>query len=87
MLYALATAELKTSLDGLNIKFNKLFGIEYDKLEKNVNYLKYKSRLDHELSIIVEMKEIQKRLGRQIEAQETTSKIATAKVWIDHLNE
>jgi len=38
-------------------------------------------------SIINEMKEIQKRLGRQIEAQQTTSKIATAKVWIDHLNE
>jgi len=46
----------KDSLDGLKDKFNKVFGIEDDKLEKNKNYLKYKLRLDHELSIIIEMK-------------------------------
>ncbi len=46
----------KDSLYGLKSKFNKLFEIQHNKLEKNQTYLKYKSRLDHELSIIIEMK-------------------------------
>ncbi len=46
----------KDSLDGLKNKFNKFFGIKDEKLETNPTYLKYKSRLNHELSIINEMK-------------------------------
>ena len=46
----------RDSIDGLNIKFNKIFGIKSDKLKKNQTYLEYKARLDHELSIIIEMK-------------------------------
>ncbi len=46
----------KDSLYGLKLKFNKLFGINDDKLKSNQIYLKYKERLDHELSIIIEMK-------------------------------
>ncbi len=46
----------KDSLDGLKIKFNKIFGVKDDELKKNQNFLKYKNRLNHELSIIIEMK-------------------------------
>ena len=46
----------KDSLDGLKNKFNEIFGIKDDDLEKNKNYLEYKVRLNHELSIIIEMK-------------------------------
>ncbi len=46
----------KDSLDGLKNKFNEIFGIKDDELEKNKNYLEYKVRLNHELSIIIEMK-------------------------------
>ena len=46
----------KDSFDGLKIKFNKNFGIKDSELKKNKSFLEYKARLDHELSIIVEMK-------------------------------
>jgi len=46
----------KDSFEGLKIKFNKVFAIKDDVLEKNNVYLEYKDRLDHELSIIIEMK-------------------------------
>ena len=37
----------------LENKFNEIFGIKDDDLEKNKNYLEYKVRLNHELSIII----------------------------------
>jgi DNA polymerase-3 subunit alpha len=46
----------KDSLHGLRIKFDKVFGIKANDLENNKTYLDYKDRLDHELSIIIEMK-------------------------------
>lgn len=46
----------KDSLSGLKIKFNKIFGIKENELDYDKNYLDYKDRLDHELSIIIEMK-------------------------------
>ena len=46
----------KDSLSGLKIKFNKIFGIKENELDNDKNYLDYKDRLDHELSIIIEMK-------------------------------
>ena len=46
----------KDSLEGLKIKFNTLFEIKNEELEKNSTYLEYKKRLNHELSIIIEMK-------------------------------
>jgi len=46
----------KDSLEGLKIKFDKVFGIKDKELDKNNNYLDYKNRLNHELSIIIEMK-------------------------------
>jgi DNA polymerase III subunit alpha len=46
----------KDSQHGLRIKFDKIFGIEVGDLENNKTYLEYKDRLDHELSIIIEMK-------------------------------
>ena len=46
----------KDSLNGLKIKFNKIFGIKNNELDNDKNYLDYKDRLDHELSIIIEMK-------------------------------
>jgi DNA polymerase-3 subunit alpha len=46
----------KDSLHGLRIKFDKVFGIKVNDLENNKTYLDYKDRLDHELSIIIEMK-------------------------------
>ncbi len=46
----------KDSLDGLKQKFNSVFEFITGDLEKNSTYLKYKERLNHELSIIIEMK-------------------------------
>ena len=46
----------KDSLHGLKSKFDKIFGIKADNLENNKTYLDYKDRLEHELSIIIEMK-------------------------------
>ena len=46
----------KDSLHGLRIKFEKVFGIKANDLENNKTYLDYKDRLDHELSIIIQMK-------------------------------
>ena len=46
----------KDSLEGLKLKFNKVFELNNDDLEKNSTYLEYKQRLNHELSIIIEMK-------------------------------
>jgi len=46
----------KDSINGLKIKFNKIFGIKNNELDNDKNYLDYKDRLDHELSIIIEMK-------------------------------
>ena len=46
----------KDSFEGLKDKFNKIFDLKGDNLEKNPTYVKYKVRLDHELSIIIEMK-------------------------------
>ena len=46
----------KDSLDGLKNKFNEIFGINDDELDKNKTYLEYEVRLNHELSIIIEMK-------------------------------
>ncbi len=46
----------KDSLEGLKIKFNKISDVKENELEKNKVYLEYKARLDHELSIIIEMK-------------------------------
>ena len=46
----------KDSLHGLRIKFDKIFGIKSNELKSNKKFLNYKDRLDHELSIIIEMK-------------------------------
>ncbi|MDC1137135.1 DNA polymerase III subunit alpha [Candidatus Pelagibacter sp.] len=46
----------KDSLHGLRIKFEKVFGLKVNDLENNKTYLDYKDRLDHELSIIIQMK-------------------------------
>jgi DNA polymerase-3 subunit alpha len=46
----------KDSLNGLKDKFNKIFGFKNNELDNDKNYLDYKDRLDHELSIIIEMK-------------------------------
>ncbi len=46
----------KDSLNGLKDKFNKIFGYKNNELDDDKNYLDYKDRLDHELSIIIEMK-------------------------------
>ena len=46
----------KDSLDGLKNKFEKVFKIQTNDIESNQRYLDYKKRLDHELSIIIEMK-------------------------------
>ena len=45
----------KDSLHGLRIKFDKIFGIKSNELKSNKKYINYKDRLDHELSIIIEM--------------------------------
>ena len=46
----------KDSIKGLKIKFNKIFNLSDEDLENNNSYREYKNRLNHELSIIVEMK-------------------------------
>ena len=46
----------KDSLHGLRIKFDKIFGIKSNELENNKKFIDYKDRLEHELSIIIEMK-------------------------------
>ena len=46
----------KDSLQGLKIKFDKIFKIKNNDLDNNKIFLEYKDRLDHELSIIIEMK-------------------------------
>ncbi len=46
----------KESLEGLKTKFEKVFNISASDIETEKNYLEYKKRLDHELSIIIEMK-------------------------------
>jgi len=46
----------KDSLHGLRIKFDKIFGIKPNELENNKKFINYKDRLEHELSIIIEMK-------------------------------
>ena len=43
------------SKKGLEDKFINIFNIDYDKLENEEKYLKYKKRLDHEIRIIIEM--------------------------------
>jgi DNA polymerase-3 subunit alpha len=44
------------SVNGLRIKFDKFFNVKDNDLETNQTYIDYKDRLDHELSIIIEMK-------------------------------
>ncbi len=46
----------KDSIEGLKIKFNKIFNLSDIDLENNNSYKEYKDRLNHELSIIIEMK-------------------------------
>ncbi len=46
----------KESLEGLRTKFEKVFKISVNDIETEKSYLDYKKRLDHELSIIIEMK-------------------------------
>ncbi len=46
----------KDSIEGLKIKFNKIFNLSDKDFENNNSYKEYKDRLNHELSIIIEMK-------------------------------
>jgi DNA polymerase III subunit alpha len=46
----------KDSLEGLKIKFDKVFKLKNSDLNTSKIFLEYKDRLDHELSIIIEMK-------------------------------
>ena len=46
----------KDSIEGLKVKFNKIFNLSDEDLENNNSYKEYKERLNHELSIIIEMK-------------------------------
>jgi DNA polymerase-3 subunit alpha len=46
----------KESLEGLILKFKKVFNIEESQLKNNEKFKQYKDRLDHELDIIIEMK-------------------------------
>ena len=46
----------KDSLHGLKIKFDKVFEVKSNDLDNDKIFLEYKDRLDHELSIIIEMK-------------------------------
>ncbi len=46
----------KDSIEGLKVKFNKIFNLSDVDLENNNSYKEYKNRLNHELSIIIEMK-------------------------------
>ena len=47
---------MKNSLEGLKEKFKKVFKINSEEILSNKIFLEYKDRLDHELSIITEMK-------------------------------
>jgi DNA polymerase III subunit alpha len=44
------------AIEGLKEKFNKIFNITLNDLEKNKQFINYNNRLQHELKIIVEMK-------------------------------
>ncbi len=46
----------KYSLEGLRDKFLKVLNVKDSELENDKNFLLYKERLDHELSIIIKMK-------------------------------
>jgi DNA polymerase III subunit alpha len=46
----------KDSLEGLKEKFLKIFKVDSKSLQKNKDFVQYKTRLDHELRIIIEMK-------------------------------
>ena len=46
----------KDSLEGLKAKFTKVFEVKSEDIENNKTFINYKNRLDHELSIIIEMK-------------------------------
>ncbi len=46
----------KDSIEGLKVKFNNIFNLSDEDLENNNSYREYKNRLNHELSIITEMK-------------------------------
>ena len=46
----------KYSLEGLRDKFLRVFNVKDSELENDKNFLLYKERLDHELSIIIKMK-------------------------------
>ena len=46
----------KISLEGLKKKFQTIFKIDNKDILLNKNFLKYKDRLEHELSIIIQMK-------------------------------
>ncbi len=46
----------KDSIEGLKVKFNNIFNLSDKDLENNNSYKEYKDRLNHELSIIIEMK-------------------------------
>ncbi len=46
----------KDSIEGLKVKFNKIFNLSEEDFENNNSYKEYKNRLNHELSIIIEMK-------------------------------
>ncbi len=46
----------KDSLNGLKIKFDKIFGVKSNEFENNQTFIDYKARLNHELSIIIAMK-------------------------------
>ncbi|MDA9697518.1 DNA polymerase III subunit alpha [Candidatus Pelagibacter sp.] len=45
----------KDSIEGLKVKFKKIFNLSNEDLENNNSYREYKNRLNHELSIIIEM--------------------------------
>ncbi|WP_440910492.1 DNA polymerase III subunit alpha [Candidatus Pelagibacter sp.] len=47
---------IKYSLEGLRDKFSKVFNVKDNDLENEKNFILYKERLDHELSIIIKMK-------------------------------
>ena len=46
----------KDSIEGLKVKFKKIFSLKDNELANNNSYKEYKERLNHELSIIIEMK-------------------------------
>ncbi len=46
----------KDSIEGLKVKFIKNFNLSDEDLKNNISYREYRERLNHELSIIIEMK-------------------------------